>query len=150
VSRFRILLVPIDFSAHSAAALDAAIELARGGGRVHLLHAYEVPLGSIPPYGVALPEPLLAQVRDAAARRLEKAAHRVEGAGVACQTHLVHGPPAGAISEAAAAVGADLIVIGTRGLTGFKHVLLGSVAERTIRTAPCPVLTVKAASGAEG
>ncbi len=40
-------------------------------------------------------------------------------------------------------IGADLIVMGTRGLTGIKHVMLGSVAERTVRLAPCPVLTVK-------
>ena len=41
-------------------------------------------------------------------------------------------------------IGADLIVMGTRGLTGIKHAMLGSVAERTVRLAPCPVLTVKA------
>ena len=52
--------------------------------------------------------------------------------------------PAEAIARCAEKVGADLIVMGTRGLTGLKHVLLGSVAERTLRTAPCPVLTVKA------
>ena len=48
------------------------------------------------------------------------------------------------ISETAAEIGADLIVMGTRGLSGIKHVLLGSVAERTLRLAPCPVLTLKA------
>jgi len=48
-----------------------------------------------------------------------------------------------AIVKHAEDIGADMIVMGTRGLTGLKHVLLGSVAERTIRTAPCPVLTVK-------
>ena len=48
-----------------------------------------------------------------------------------------------AIAETAAAHKVDLIVMGTRGLTGLRHVLLGSVAERTIRIAPCPVLTVK-------
>ena len=52
--------------------------------------------------------------------------------------------PSEAISSAAQELGADLIVMGTRGLTGLKHVMLGSVAERTIRIAPCPVLTVKA------
>jgi nucleotide-binding universal stress UspA family protein len=149
VTRFRVVLVPVDFSEHSAAALDVAIGLVGGqGGTLHLLHAYEVPLGAVPPYGVALPESLLAQVRDAAARRLEKAAHRVEGAGIALETHLAHGPAAEAISEAAERLGVDLIVMGTRGLTGIKHVLLGSVAERTVRQAPCPVLTVRAAGRA--
>jgi nucleotide-binding universal stress UspA family protein len=48
-----------------------------------------------------------------------------------------------AVSDLARELGADLIVMGTRGATGLKHILLGSVAERTLRTAPCPVLTVK-------
>ena len=144
MSRFRTVLVPMDFSEAANAALDAAVGLAReSGGTIHLLHAYELPLGTIPPYGVAVPEALLGQVRAAEARRLEKACHKVTAAGVACETHVVHGPAADAIAEAARSFGADLIVIGTRGLTGLKHVLLGSVAERTVRLAPCPVLTVR-------
>lgn len=142
--RFRTILVPVDFSSHASAALDVAIELAREpGAKLHLFHAYEIPLGTIPPYGVAIPEALLSDVRDAAARRLEKSAHKVQEAGVACETHILHAPPSEGIVEAARSVGADLIVMGTRGLTGLKHVLLGSVAERVLRTAPCPVLTIK-------
>lgn len=144
MSRFRTILVPIDFSAHAQAALDLALAMARGGpATIHLLHAYEVPLGTISPYGVAVPDALLAQVRDAAARRLEKAANRIADAGVACETHVAHGPAADAIGETARQLGADLIVMSTRGLTGWKHVLLGSVAERTVRSAPCPVLSVR-------
>ena len=56
--------------------------------------------------------------------------------------------PAEAIGRQAEEIGADLIVMGTRGLTGLKHVLLGSVAERTLRVAPCAVLTVKEAGSA--
>jgi nucleotide-binding universal stress UspA family protein len=144
MSRFHSILVAIDFSDHSRAALDLAIDLAREAqATVHLLHAYEIPLGTIPPYGVAVPESLLGQVRDAAARRLEKAAHRVQEAGLPCERHVVHGAPAEVIVETARTIGADLVVLGTRGLTGIKHALLGSVAERTVRTAPCPVLTVR-------
>jgi nucleotide-binding universal stress UspA family protein len=150
MSRFHTLLVPVDFSDHSAAALDLAIELARAAqGTIHLLHAYEVPLGAIPPYGIALPGALLEQVRDAAARRLEKSAQGVVAAGVRCEPHVLHAAPAEAIADAAASVGADLVVMGTRGLTGVKHVLLGSVAERTVRIAPCPVLTIRAKSDSE-
>lgn len=57
--------------------------------------------------------------------------------------HLLDGSPAYAIVSLAEEVSADLVVIGTRGATGLKHVLLGSVAEQTVRTAPCSVLTVK-------
>ena len=144
MSRFRTILVPIDFSEHADAALDRALEIAlETAGTVHLLHAYEIPLGTIPPYGIEVPQSVVVEVRDAAARRLEKAAHKARDRGVACETHLVHAMPASGIVEAARTLGADLIVMGTRGLTGVKHVLLGSVAERTVRTAPCPVLTVK-------
>ncbi len=147
MSRFHTVVVPVDFSDHSSAALDLAIELTRAAqGKIHLLHAYELPLGAIPPYGVAVPPALLGQVRDAAARKLEKSAQRVEAAGVACETQVLHAAPADAIVEVASSIGADLIVMGTRGLTGFKHVLLGSVAERTVRTAPCPVLTIRSKS----
>ncbi len=149
MSLFRTILVPIDFSEHADCALETAIALARdSGGRLQLLHAYEIPLGTIPPYGVALPDTLLTLVRDAAARRLAKAANKVEAAGIACETQILHAPPAEGIAEAARACGADLIVMGTRGLTGLRHVLLGSVAERTVRLAPCPVLTVKNTSEA--
>jgi nucleotide-binding universal stress UspA family protein len=47
------------------------------------------------------------------------------------------------VTDLAKEIGADLIVMGTRGATGLKHIFLGSVAERTLRIAPCPVLTVK-------
>lgn len=150
MTRFRSILVPTDFSEHAEAALDRALALARASqGVVHLLHAYEIPLGTIPPYGVAIPESVLTGVRDAAARRLEKAAARAEAAGVRCERHLMQSSPSIAISESARTLGADLIVMGTRGNTGLKHVLLGSVAERTVRTSQCPVLTLKADSGGE-
>jgi nucleotide-binding universal stress UspA family protein len=151
MSRFQTILVPTDFSDHSRAALELAIELARTArAKVHLLHAYELPLTTISPYGVAMPEPLLAEVRDAAARRLEKACQEVRGAGLVCETHVTHAFPGAAIAEAARTLSADLIVMSTHGHTGLKHALLGSVAERTVRSAPCPVLTLRARDGREG
>jgi nucleotide-binding universal stress UspA family protein len=59
------------------------------------------------------------------------------------QQHIAANFPAEEAAALAGKLGADLIVIGTRGVTGLKHVFLGSVAERTVRLAPCPVLTVK-------
>jgi nucleotide-binding universal stress UspA family protein len=146
MNRIRSILVPHDFSAHADAALALAAALAReNGAALHLFHTYEIPLGAIPPYGILVPDGLLESVREAAARELAKAARAAERAGVTPVTHLAHAtsPPAG-IAEAAQEFGADLIVMGTHGLRGIKHALLGSVAERTARIAPCPVLTVRA------
>ena len=95
------------------------------------------------PDEIAIPTEFWAGVRDAATRRVEAAVASARAAGIAVEPHLVEGPPAEAIREVAEQTSADLIVIGTRGHTGLKHVLLGSVAERTLRHAPCAVLTVK-------
>ena len=62
---------------------------------------------------------------------------------MACHQTLSSMFPSEVIAKTVEEIGADLIVMGTRGLAGIKHVMLGSVAERTIRIAPCPVLTVK-------
>ncbi len=146
-SPFQTILVPTDFSEDAETALDLALSLAAdSGAAIHLLHAYEIPIGVVPPYGIELPPSLITDVRDAAARRLEKSAEKVRARGLRCDAHLVHGRPVDGIVDAAERLRADLVVMGTRGLTGLKHVLLGSVAERTIRFAPCPVLTAKSRS----
>jgi nucleotide-binding universal stress UspA family protein len=138
------ILVPIDFSVHSERALDTAIALAkRYGARVHLLHAYHLPVTVATPEQIVIPRDFWRSVRDAATEKLESSADRVQAEGVAVESHLTEDSPAPAIVEAAEKLEVDLIVMGTRGNTGLKHVLLGSVAERTLRTAPCPVLTVK-------
>lgn len=144
MSFFDTLLVPIDFSSHSTKALDYAIALVKTfGGSIHLLHAYRLPF-----YIPTLNYPNLGRdfwsaVRDSAGRKLEEGLQKIAAAGIEEGVDLSEMPPAQAITETAERIGADLIVMGTRGLTGLKHVLLGSVAERTIRMAPCPVMTVK-------
>jgi nucleotide-binding universal stress UspA family protein len=141
----RQILVPTDFSTHSARALETAIALAKTfRAKIHLLHAYHMPAFVGVPDEVVIPPAFWATVRDAAARKLEKSAESVAAAGVNVETHLAERVAAEAIVEAAAELGIDLVVMGTRGLTGLKHVVLGSVAERTLRLAPCPVLAVKA------
>jgi nucleotide-binding universal stress UspA family protein len=139
-----VLLVPIDFSTDANEALVCAIELARQtGGRVHVLHAVHVDTTWEAEYLAGITEEFRAQVRDAAARKLEKALHTVAEAGLAGETHLSDLAPVEAIVETASRIGADLIVMGTHGRSGLQHVLLGSVAERTVRSAPCPVLTLR-------
>ena len=145
MSRFRKILVPIDFSDHSSAALDVAIDLARSyGSTLHLLHCYPIDPGAISPYGIVIPEGFDRDVREAAGNQLARWADKAAAANVAVEQHLSSMFPAEVIARTAEEIGADLVVMGTRGLAGLKHVLLGSIAERVLRLAPCPVLTVKA------
>ena len=144
MSSFRTILVPVDFSPHAAKALEIAIDLAvELGAKLHLLHCYQVNVGSISPYGIVLPEGLDRDVRDAAASAVAEWREKAEAAGVEVADSVSPVFPSEAISATAEDIGADLIVMGTRGLTGLRHVVLGSVAERTARIAPCPVMMVK-------
>jgi nucleotide-binding universal stress UspA family protein len=140
----RAILVPHDFSPHADKALDTAIALAkRFGSKIHLLHAYHLPVTVATPEQVVIPRDFWASVRDAASAKLDAAREKVQGEGIEAEGHLTEMAPAPAIKAAAEKLEVDVIVMGTRGNTGLKHVLLGSVAERTLRAAPCPVLTVK-------
>jgi nucleotide-binding universal stress UspA family protein len=141
----RNILVPVDFSEHANEALELAISLAKAlGARIHLLHCYAIRVGGVSPYGLVIPDNLDREVRDAASAKLAEWREKVVTEGVEVESEVTPLFPSEAIAAQAEQIGADLVVMGTRGLTGMKHVLLGSVAERTIRIAPCPVLTVKA------
>jgi len=147
--KIETLLVPMDFSVHSKKALQYAIHLARSlGAKLHLLHCYGIDMLQAfpydPPYLTNLPPDFDERVREAAENKLEKFRAEAEAQGVAAEIHLSRSFPSDAILQTAEELDADMIVMGTRGLTGLKHVLLGSVAERAIRIAPCPVVTVKA------
>jgi nucleotide-binding universal stress UspA family protein len=144
------ILVPVDFSEDAQRALDEAIEFAVAfGAELDLLHSYPINPQAIAPYGIVAPEEFERDLRIAARQRLSEWREKVSAAGCKGQDQLSADLPSEAILEAAQKRDVDLIVMGTRGITGLAHVLLGSVAERTIRTAPCPVLTVKK-SGAHG
>jgi universal stress protein A len=144
MSRFEKILVPVDFSEHSARAVDHAVDLAKAfGGSIDLLHCYQINAGGISPYGLVIPESLDKEVREAALAKLDEWRAKIAADGVPVEADISPVFPSEAISNRAREISADVIVMGTRGLTGMKHVLLGSVAERTIRIAPCPVLTVK-------
>ena len=142
----KTILVPTDFSEDANAAIDAATSLAKTfGARIHVIHAYHmiVPMAASPMAGpVVIPEEFYAQLRENAETQVAELVERVRKSGVEVEGQAVLEPASMAIAAAAERVGADLIVMGTRGLTGLKHVVLGSVAERTLRHAPCPVLTV--------
>jgi nucleotide-binding universal stress UspA family protein len=140
----RTIVVGNDFSEAGAGALPAAAEWARlFGARLHMVHALQIPMPLIAPYEVAIPEGIIEGARREAQRQLEQAAKSVTG--VTVTTELASTPAHAALVDAATRLPAELIVTGSRGLTGLKHALLGSVAERTLRYAPCSVLTVRKA-----
>jgi nucleotide-binding universal stress UspA family protein len=141
------ILVATDFSAASDAALTFAKNLARQfGASLHLLHVLEDPYvtGAFAPEVYAPPpaglrESWLKSAEEAMSAQLtepEKIAFRAT-------TEVEFGPIARTIVERATAVNADLIVMGTHGRGGFAHLFMGSVAERVVRTAGCPVLTTR-------
>ncbi len=141
----RAILVGVDFSDDSVAAVDTASLLAREfGATLHLVHAVDLRIPLVTPYEVAIPDTFVDSARAAAEKRLGEVAERVRASGVGTvELHLASAAPAYALADAAEDIGADLVVTGSRGLTGLKHVILGSVAERTLRHAACSVLTVK-------
>ena len=138
------ILVATDFSEHGRRAFDAAVALAeRSGASLHLLHALEVPLPIFEPYAVAVPAEFIGQARKAAQDRLDALLEEARQRGLSGSAHLGEVPAGPAVAARARELEADLVVVGTRGHTGLRHVLLGSVAERTVKESPCSVLTVK-------
>ncbi len=131
-----------DFSDGSRAAFREACDLAgRFEAELILLHAEEPPaVTDIPP-----PAAVVADARREATGRLE--AWRAEAEAVLgrpVEVELLDGPAAPAVARAAAEQRLDLLVTGTHGRRGFRHLVLGSVAERLVHLSPCPVLVVRA------
>ena len=145
---FKRILVPIDFSAPSDAALEYARSVAlRYGGSLHLLHVAEDPYRAFYSAEVYVPEVegLREEILGDTAGRLKDRLRPSDFTELHATADSVIGTPAGSIVEYAAGHGIDLIVMGTHGRGGMSHLLMGSVAERVVRTAPCPVLTVREA-----
>lgn len=138
------ILVPIDFSPNSATAVDYARTMAdRFGASIHLLHVCEVPsvaTASMDAYAITYSDWSQRFGQEAEAELLEVAAGLP---GLKVSTEVLFGHPAKCIVSAAERHGVDMIVMGTHGHGPVMHVLMGNVAERVVRTAPCPVLTVR-------
>lgn len=137
------LLHATDFSPGADAARREAMHLAQAlGAELLLAHVVEDIL-----VAADLPVAELDRVYEAQAawaeRELGARAAEAREAGLPTRTLLLRGAPAAAIVRAAESERASLIVMGTRGRSGVRRLLLGSVAERVVRTAPCPVLTVR-------
>ena len=140
------ILVPTDFSATSDAALEFAKTIADTfGASLHLVHVFEDPFvtGAFAAETYApMPPATRAALLDDAATRLAHRLPAAEQEHFRGTTEIVTGVSAPAIVEYAHEHNIDLIVMGTHGRTGMAHLLIGSVAERVVRTALCPVLTV--------
>jgi nucleotide-binding universal stress UspA family protein len=139
------ILVPTDFSEHAKDALDAAIDLSvRYGAALALIHVYDrVPY----PFPDTIDEAIrsrIARAEDESNKALEKQRQLAVERGVQrVEVALLHGYPPAEIVDYATNAGIDLIVMGTHGRRGVSRFLIGSAAERVVRTAPCAVLTVR-------
>jgi nucleotide-binding universal stress UspA family protein len=146
-ARFTRILVPMDFGTASDAALTCAKELAgRFDARLFLLHIVEDPTatgGWTPEVYVAASAELRKSLLRDAKQRLESALSAEERERVTASIEARVGTAADGIGEFAREKHIDLIVMGTHARRGLAHIFLGSVAERLVRTGPCPVLTIR-------
>jgi nucleotide-binding universal stress UspA family protein len=151
---FRRILITTDFSETSLQAIPIAVEIA-SHFKAELLLVHVLPVDTptpwdIPPYAdfglASLPLPEYeAQVREEVERRLATvAAKNVSGVQARCL--VGRGDAAAEVNRLAAEEKADLIVLATHGWTGWRHLVFGSVAEKVLREAPCPVLSVRSSA----
>lgn len=140
--KLNTILVATDFSETAEAGLDWAVDMAKAhGASIDLVHALVMPYeaGDYTPSSHHMTE----ELQRAALTRLDESAGRARDRGIEVKPELLLGLPSRSILEAATSTpAADLIVIGTRGLTGIHHLLLGSTAERVVKNAKCPVLSI--------
>jgi nucleotide-binding universal stress UspA family protein len=136
------ILVPFDFEPSSTKALDVAIELAKlFGAELTVLHVWEVPAYAYSGFEFSTLD-LLAPVRAAAQQHLEQALVEFDERLPGIKRLLRGGTAWYEIRDAIRDVSPDLVVMGTHGRRGFNHLMLGSVAEKTVRSSAVPVLTV--------
>ena len=141
------ILMATDFSTYSKEALDYAVHLARNlGADLYLLHVFEPPFYS--PAGVSIsirPEvdQWIRDLRAEESKRLSMLTDEVRQQGTKVNPMFKEGTPLIEILKTAGEIPADLVVLGSHGRTGLSHFLMGSVAERVMRKAPCPVFMVR-------
>lgn len=150
MATIRRILCPVDFSRCSRRALEQAVALAREfDAEITAMHSVVVgrihEIAEIAPAAYTRPNAFgctLESDRIALTAVVRDFLHDVEAAGVPIRITIAHGDAVDAIAGAAGSWGADLIVMGSRGRSGFDRLVLGSVVEKVLRRATCPVLTV--------
>lgn len=143
---FSKLLVPVDFSPVSRATIDMALKVLAPGGQLDLLHVWHTPFPVSADLLVQRPDVPLQRLGDwlevDAQRAMERVLQEVPLDGVRCEQHFVGGDPARVIVDRAGQGGYDAIVMGRQGRSAISRWMLGSVSERVVRKAPCPIVLV--------
>jgi nucleotide-binding universal stress UspA family protein len=144
---FDSMVVGTDGSETAKEAVRQASDLAnRLGATVHLVSAYEpVPEGRLREERQQVPDDMqwMVNPREDVSATLAEAAESLKEQGVSVETHAREGDPADAILDVAEEQGADLIVVGNKGMTGAKRFLLGSVPNKVSHHAPCSVMIIR-------
>ena len=144
MNKYRRLLCPVDFSDISKNAFQIAIDLAvLFKADLHVMHVFQMPASAIPEGIYDIPDDMEDKVKSHLSKKLDEFIKNYPTQEINITTGLYAGFPHDEIIKSADETNADMIVMGTHGRTGFSHVLLGSVAERVIRTSDIPVLTVR-------
>ena len=147
MSSWNRICCAVDFAEPSRLALVEAADAAkRSGGELTVVHAFSPPyaalaaMDAIPPAGASVIEELRANLAGQL-EALRAEAERITGAPV--RARLLEGDPGHEVPRFARETGQELLVVATHGRKGFKRMMLGSVAERIVREAPCSVLVVR-------
>lgn len=139
----RTILVPTDFSEYADHALAYAVDLAVAlDATIHLVHAISVGMAGLPEMGVAYSAMMMESTTKAAQEELEARATRYRDRVAIAPVRIEIGDAREVVDQVAKLIDADLIIMGTHGRRGLRRMLLGSVAETVVRSAPCPVLAV--------
>ncbi len=137
------IVVPVDFSPTSIRAFEYAFDLGKKlQATLHVVHVYPLPTYLFPDGAVMAGPEFTEQVSSAAQRELDAMLKPYLDQGVVIEYRITQGVPHESIHQYADEVKADMIVMGTHGRTGITHLLMGSIAERVVRTSTIPVLTV--------
>ncbi len=140
----KTILVPTDLSEGAEEALDYALGLAAAlGAQVHLLNVVGIPSLGVPELGIAMAATTIDTIVVENQKAIDDLAARKRATAPIGQAILRTGDAKDTILQVAKELGVDLIVMGTHGRRGIRRALLGSIAELVVRTAECPVLTVR-------
>ena len=140
----RNILVPVDFSACSKLAVDYAVMLAaKLDAKLHLLNVVSFPISTVPEVAVSIPQNIIDSILAENRTALDKLADTCRTKATVGEALIRIGDPRDEILHTTESLHADLIVMGTHGRRGLRRALLGSVAELVVRTATCPVVTVR-------